>query len=350
MARYQRRHGIPEGSPPPSPGDSLWSQWRRDQVTQFVRRLYLNAVAEKPGMKMSAALICFGGGPVAEGEWAFAEAYWRVFQDWRAWTEEGTLDLAIPMVYKTEHTASGRAAFDQWNEWTRNHQYGRAAALGLGIYLNSVEGTLLQARRALSASATGRRAAGVNFFSMAVTNAAVAGNPLSLPAGQDTPLRPFSEFAAGLTTGRSADGARPYEDAAANPVPLFPAPAAVAEMPWKSSPAAGHLMGFILDETGAAVDSGVVTILRVDPATAPGAGRTSVSVATDGQGFYGGVDLAPGNYSVTVTAPARPPFRPARTVAVAAGRVSRFDFALENPQRMKIERPARALPAPRPVR
>ena len=54
-----------------------------------------------------------------------------------------------------EHVASGRTAFDRWNEWVRNHQYGRAAAMGIGSFLNAIEGSLPQVRRALEPSASG---------------------------------------------------------------------------------------------------------------------------------------------------------------------------------------------------
>ncbi|MBA3711757.1 MAG: family 10 glycosylhydrolase, partial [Pyrinomonadaceae bacterium] len=112
VARFQQRYGIAAGSPPPAPNDALWVQWRRDQVTNFVRRLYLEAITIKPQIKVSAALIAFGGIGSTEAAWNSAEAYWRVYQDWRAWTEEGILDIAIPMNYKREHVAAQVAQYD----------------------------------------------------------------------------------------------------------------------------------------------------------------------------------------------------------------------------------------------
>src|SRR4030095_11773592 len=76
VARFQRRYGTPENSAAPDPGDTLWSQWRRDQVTNLVRRIYLNAIAIRPQLKVSAALIAFGDGPATEESWNSAEAYW----------------------------------------------------------------------------------------------------------------------------------------------------------------------------------------------------------------------------------------------------------------------------------
>ncbi len=49
-ARYGRR-GVPK------PEDPLWQQWRRDQVTALVRRVYLMAAALKPNVAVSAATI-----------------------------------------------------------------------------------------------------------------------------------------------------------------------------------------------------------------------------------------------------------------------------------------------------
>ena len=155
VARFQRRHGIAAGSPPPAQNNPLWNQWRRDQVSNLVRRVYLNAIAIKPHLKVSASLIAFGGGPTTEPGWNSAEAFWRVYQDWRAWTEEGILDIAMPMNYKREHSTTEVPLFERWNEWAKNHQYNRAVVIGNGVFLNAVEGSLRQVRRALAPSARG---------------------------------------------------------------------------------------------------------------------------------------------------------------------------------------------------
>jgi uncharacterized lipoprotein YddW (UPF0748 family) len=329
IGRFQCHHGLPEGGPPPDPGDPPWSQWRRDQVTALVRRIYLGALAHKPTLKVSAALIAFGAGPTSDATWPATEAFWRVYQDWRAWTEEGLIDLAVPMIYKAEHTAAGEAAFDQWGHWTKHHQYSRAALIGQGASLNAIEGTLRQTRRALAPSPNGQPAVGVAFFSMANSNTAVPNNPHSIPAGQATPRRPFAEFTSGLVTGKSVDGTVRYEDPTSNPTPIFAAPATVPELAWKTNPQVGHLVGIVSDEAGQPVDSGEVTISQTggDPASAPG--RTSVTTHTDGGGGYGGVDLAPGSYQVTVTPPGQPPYTAADAVQVTPGQVARLDITID---------------------
>lgn len=340
ILRFNRHYGIAPDTLPPATGDVRWTQWRRDQVTNLVRRIYLNAIAMKPQLKVSAALIAFGSGPVAETSWpTVSEAHWRVYQDWRSWTEEGILDLAIPMNYKREHIASQQTQFNQWLEWTRNHQYGRAALTGQGAFVNAIEGTLRQVRRSLAPSlTTGNRLQGVVFFSMATSNVFTNNggsplvplpNPYSIPPGLFTPTRSFAEFASGLTTGKSVDGATLYEDPVTNPTPVFNLPASVPVHPWKNNPQVGHLKGFIRTELGAPVDTGAIRIEREGTDT-PTAGRTLVTNATDGGGFYGGVDLAPGTYRVTVTPVGETPYTSCiATTAVTAGAVSTLDVVVD---------------------
>jgi uncharacterized lipoprotein YddW (UPF0748 family) len=342
IARFNRRYGITPENLPPATGDTRWTQWRRDQVTNLVRRIYLNAIALKPQIKVSAALIAFGAGPVLETSWpTAAEAHWRVYQDWRSWTEEGILDLAIPMNYKREHIPAQQTQFNQWLEWTRKHQYGRAALMGQGAFVNAIEGTLRQVRRSLAPSATGKKLDGVIFFSMATSNVfsnngatppvAVA-NPFSIPAGQFTPTRSFAEFASGLTTGKSVNGSRSYEDTFVNPSAIFSSPASIPVHPWKANPQVGHLKGFVKTESGEAVDTGAIRIER-QGADTPAAGRTLITNATDGGGFYGGVDLAPGTYRVTVTPVGETSYTSCATTAVVApGVVSTLDLIVDRSQ------------------
>lgn len=184
---------------------------------------------------------------------------------------------------------------------------------------------------------------------MATSNTAVTSNPHSIPAGQATPRRPFAEFASGLVTGKSVDGTVLYEDPASNPIPVFAAPAIIPELPWKTNPQVGHLLGGVTDAAGQPVDSAKVTIATTDsddPAPAPG--RTSLSTHTDGSGAYGGVDLAPGGYQVTVTPHGQAPYTAPDTVQVTQGQVARLDIKVDrdNPTVTVRAQPSGPLLAP----
>lgn len=328
VARFQKRHGLPMGAAPPAANDPQWSQWRRDQVTQFVRRVYLNALALKPALKISAAVVAFGGGPQLESDWVATESYYRVFQDWRAWLEEGMLDFAVKMNYKRDHVVSQKGDFDEWAEWVKNHRYRREALIGLGAYLNSIEGTLPQLRRSLEPSALGNRAAGTVFYSLANTNEAVTANPLSIPAGQNTPKRSLAEFGSALKTGKSADGTQLYEDPSLHPEAVFAQPVAVPALAWKTAPEVGHVLGRVRGLARPAIDAGEITMTRVVPDSTSSSGRVSVTTRTDGSGYFGAIDLAPGQYRITVTPLGEAGETLNCAVTVVAGMVSQWEIDL----------------------
>ena len=291
VERFQRHYNIPVGSPPPAPNNAQWNQWRRDQVTNIVRRVYLEALQIKPTLKISAALIAFGGIGSAETAWNSAEANWRVYQDWRAWTQEGILDIAIPMVYKAEHTATVRPQYDQWDAWLRSHLYNRAGMMGQGALVNAIEGTLRQTRRTLTPAAGPTNLSGIIYFSMATSNIAVTNNPFAIPTPVTTPARPFSEFASGLTTGKSVNGLTLYEPPGMTPI--FSVPAPIPTFSWKVAPTLGHMKGEALQTDNTPFDTAPVTIENLDT-------NSTKTTATDGNGFFGAVDMAPGPYRAQV--------------------------------------------------
>ena len=343
VARFNTRHGR-TGNPLQS--DNLWKQWRRDQVSNVVRRVYLNAIAVKPQLKISAALIATGNGPIcaAGGNcktiWETTirpEAYWRMYQDWRSWTEEGILDIAIPMNYKREHTVAAPSQvvmFDEWIEWSKNQKYNRSVVIGAGNFLNGVEGNVRQVRRSLAPSAQGNSADGVNFFSMATSNVNVAANPWSVPPGVNTPTRPFSDFARSLTTGKS--GATLFEPNANDPgyQAIFAQPATIPIHSWKAAPTKGHIMGFARRANSSVLDTAAVTMTNIDTDAVRNA------PATDGGGFYGGVDLAPGRY--LIKAVLGPDIVYSCVANVAAGLVTSADL---NPETVPPVTTALASPA-----
>jgi uncharacterized lipoprotein YddW (UPF0748 family) len=265
----------------PSVTSSTWTQWRREQVTALVRKVYLKTWALKPQVRISAALIPWGSVPTG-ATWTNSEAYSRVLQDWRGWMEEGILDLACPMIYRDEGTTAG---FDGWADFAKDHQYNRAAAMGMGWYLNTVPNTLTQIGIARSLSPGGKTGAGIVGYSYAVPNDDGTGQ-----SGM------WSQLASGP----------------------FSSTATVPAMPWKTSATIGHAMG-----TVSAADNGD----EMDGATVNITGPTNRTLITDATGFWGAVDLPVGSYTLTVSLPG---FRTlTRTFAVTGGAVAQPATQLE---------------------
>ena len=305
VARFNAKYGT---TGLPRPNDPRWRQWRRDQVTNFVRRFYLHATALKPSLIVSAALVAWSNGPRASGGFDETDAYANVFQDWQSWLNEGIIDVACPMLYKREHVLRERKQFDDWLSFTINtaHATGRLAIAGIGAYMNGIEGTLRQGRRSRTAGADG-----ILMFAIGdtapwstadnSTNTAVRRNPYYAPApGTATPKRPNEDFVTAVSSGVNARGTLRFEPRSAMPIFSLDEPA-----PQKPLRETGSVMGYTQ------TDGETVTI---ESAT-----HESFSTVTDGSGFFGFVQLAPGEYHIGACA-----------VTVTASRVIRIDLPCTN--------------------
>lgn len=108
-------------------GKSL-AQWRRDNITNIVRRIYHEVKALKPWVKMSSSPV----GKYRDTRRYSARgwnAYDAVHQDAQGWLREGIQDLLFPMMYFT-----GDHFYPFAQDWHEG-SYGRHIAPGLGIYM-----------------------------------------------------------------------------------------------------------------------------------------------------------------------------------------------------------------------
>jgi len=313
VARFQQLTGRMDM---PTPDDAQWMQWRRDQITGVVRKVYAETYAIKPHLAISADTITYGYGPVSvPGGWEGTRTYREVLQDWRGWMEEGILDVNVPMNYKREHFTTEPnnqlRMYVEWNEFARDHQYARQVAIGSAIYLNFVAGSVTQVRKALTPNANGNRAIGWVGYSYRTpdcyANGPLPASPECVPKQSGDPSR--AELTRALTQPSEYDTVVP---------PVFSTPATVPAMPWKTAPTRGHLAGTVKTNTGIAIDQILVEVR--DPET----DALVMSRRTDGLGYVAFIDLAPGRYKVFVPDDARVTGKRVQLVNVSAGAVARF--------------------------
>ena len=156
----------------PDPYDERFKTWRRFRLTTFVQGLHADLKSVKPNVKLSAALISFGGGPASASlaDWAGTSAYQSVFQDWRAWMIKGYLDFGVPMNYDSDWSDLEQYWFGQWLDFEKDSGFGNRILTGVGAFMNYPEDTLAQLRRALAPSARGNRVLGVAIYSYGSTS------------------------------------------------------------------------------------------------------------------------------------------------------------------------------------
>jgi uncharacterized lipoprotein YddW (UPF0748 family) len=140
-ARFRAETGLEAPFGDAAPNANRWDAWRRERVTEVVRRVREEARAASPGLALSAAV------------WAWAErAYLALGQDWQAWLEDGLLEFAVPMSYTLDdrllrYQAQGFAA----------SPVGERIWIGLGSWLfaERPEGAIAQLRIARAAGVAG---------------------------------------------------------------------------------------------------------------------------------------------------------------------------------------------------
>lgn len=287
VRRFNTRHSR-DGKPPP--GDPNWLQFRRDQITALVRKLYLACLEERPALKVSAATVAFAPGITRTDQWKSSAAFGEVLQDWRAWMEEGILDWNIPMLYFRHGERAGSLA--DWNQFVKDHQYRRRAAIGLGFYLNAPSNIITQIRLARLPSPAGHTPLGIVAYSYA------------------SPSRdlPRAEVFGALRHPSRHD---------LHSIPVFAGPAVVPPTPWKSDRGVAHPKGFVRSAT---------TEIALEGAEVRFEGPTDRTLRTDATGFFGAVDLPPGDYRVRVATPGFDLLE--SDASLRGGAVAHFDFPL----------------------
>jgi len=266
LQRFRDRYGLAPGYVPQYT-DSLFSAWRREQVTHFVRKVYASMLDVKPNVVLAAATFSDRN-----------DAYNYRFQDWRTWMMSGILDANYPMTYTTSLTTFTNRVNDAVANSGGRHVY-----VLQGSYMNTIQDSMAQLLRARANGAQGEGIYRYCFTHKYDTN---------------TDEDDESEFYSALVS-------QVYSGTAVVPV-----------MTWKSSPTWGHVKGRVIDATqGKPVDAAWVTIDEL-----------GLGTYGDGTGFYAHLNVTPGTYTLTVSKAGYAP--QSKPVTINAGSVTTIDFVL----------------------
>ncbi|AFZ67434.1 glycoside hydrolase family 10 protein [Deinococcus peraridilitoris] len=152
LERFRQELGI---TGIPRPTDPAWMAWRREQITNLVRRIYLGVKAIRPEVWVDVATITYGPGPRTIQAFEASRAYTEVLQDWAQWARLGYFDLNVLMNYKRDDVPDQARWYDEWNAFAVKHRGTRLVAAGSAMYLNKPLGTLHQVNGALDAGLDG---------------------------------------------------------------------------------------------------------------------------------------------------------------------------------------------------
>ena len=254
----------PQWDPINSPADPQWQTWaeyRRQQVTDLVRKVYLEILAIKPWVKHSVDTVSWMGAD-PNTNYTDTRQYKEVMQNAKGWLEQHLIDIDIQMNYKRDYDYAQMSDFRVWTNFAASQAAlnNRHATVGSGVYLNSIADSVTQMAYSRAAGTQGECS-----YSYAVTNYYGA---------------PNSDFWNAVRTN------------------LFTTTVLTPDMPWKSSPTTGIIFGTVTD---ASLPNDPIYQNWVYKAHVVVNGPANRDTYTDATGTFGFMDLPPGTYSITVS-------------------------------------------------
>jgi uncharacterized lipoprotein YddW (UPF0748 family) len=289
LARYNAEYGV---TGQPSITDDRWDQWRRDNITNFVKRVYVNTLAINPKIKVSAATVNNG----TSGSDCLSDATTSRFQEWPLWMKNHIIDCEIPMNYKSTYS---------WYTSIANYDYnlvassGRHMYMGPGVYMVSTTDGASQ----LSYTRSHPQYKGMSLYCYTATNNGSVSN---------------TDFFSMVSSQ------------------FFSTSTHVPAMSWKTNPTMGILKGYVLSSTSSPYpffDGEKIYKAKVVYSGTNGSGTTY----TDLVGFYAFMDVPAGTYMVQYYLP--PLYTSTAgtaSVGVKSGVISSYDY-FDGPQGVPVE-------------
>ncbi|MBN1125360.1 MAG: family 10 glycosylhydrolase [Sedimentisphaerales bacterium] len=243
----------------PSPSDPDWCDWRRECVTLEVKKIYIKSLMVNPWVVLTTDTINWG---CAFNDFEHSAAYVSVFQDWVGWLQAGIIDYNTLMGYVCQSCSyepcapiSNPERHQGWCNLSLDNDDKRGSILSTGAYLQlNVQDAIDQLLWARS-----QNAAGLNIYDW------------------------YSEVSRNEAGENRADFYRELKNQ------VFPEWVDPPKPEWKTHPTTGILEGNI-------TDNGV----PVDHATVEVVGLPQTQTYTDGSGWYGILDVPPGEHILCV--------------------------------------------------
>ena len=298
-----------------------WSEWKRQQITSVVKKCYLEAIAINPKIKMTVDTIGWMRGDPNE-DFTETRAYGDVCQDHEGWMEDHIIDVNILMNYKRDWCTAAEPFWgayyggDQqsdhriWSHWLGSMQTstGRHVIDGIAGYLNVMPGI----RKQWEHSRDNGVGLGVYRYGFTV--------------GLEDAFNPGKPVLNGTTVVQGSDPMF-YSTIKST---MFPNPAPVPDMPWKSNPTTGYLFGQVtnvLEPDDPVYKNWLykATVTATGPVGDPD--PQTYEEETDATGTYGFIDRRPGIYSISVSQDGFVPVT-GEMAEVTAGIATRTDFRI----------------------
>lgn len=137
----------------PLPDDPQWCQWREEQLTQLVQRLFSALRSTKPGVDLTVAVDISGDAPKSKEEFTSSPAFYQGLQNWVDWADEGTVDnICLKNFWRGQPSGT---EFVSWTDFALENKGKAKILVGISGFLNFTDAILPQMRLARMHGADG---------------------------------------------------------------------------------------------------------------------------------------------------------------------------------------------------
>lgn len=259
IARYNAFHGKSG-----QPSGQAWADWRRECITNEVKKIYVKSLMIKPHVVLTVDTINWGWG---YDNYTSSSPYASVFQDWVGWLRQGIIDYNTFMGYVCQSCpcvdcpVPNPIRYQNWANLSLANDDKRGTILCTAAYMQlSVQDAIDQLLWSRAAGA-----AGLNIYDW------------------------YSEVKDNQYGQTRSDFYRELKDQ------VFPTWVDPPMHAWKVRPRTGIIEGTITAPDGAGVDHARVMIN----------GKPETANFTDGSGWFAIMEVPPGTHAVRISVPGR---------------------------------------------
>jgi uncharacterized lipoprotein YddW (UPF0748 family) len=226
--------------------DPEWCYWRRQQVTNLVKRVHAVIQKNHPEILLTIDGVCSGDPESIIENNSF---YWRVYQDYPLWLKNHYIDGVLGMAYKMEHVPDGSRQFETWMDFLQDNKYDRESVPIVGGYKNYTQNSIIQLHKL--------REKGINWLTFFMDNS------------PNMEYLDVNDFYSAIKSQ------------------IFPSPVSIPVLPWKENIKTGNLIGKVFYDTVPAR----LTKIKLS--------QEEITY-TDLCGFYCFFELNPGNFQLEI--------------------------------------------------
>ncbi len=104
----------------PDPNDPVWSEWRRERMTEFLEKISKTLKTARPNLLIAVGILAEGDSPKTWEDFKNSSVYKERMQDLQKWLDKGIIDIIVLKNYFQGATENDR--FEGWLKFINDNK------------------------------------------------------------------------------------------------------------------------------------------------------------------------------------------------------------------------------------